>query len=74
MKCCLSDVCDILLCLDLITEVIYLCFVCLFFKLEGQVVALMVQNMERLDETVKEEADGVHNTLGTWCKIQMKCE
>ncbi|XP_060750400.1 beta-catenin-like protein 1 [Tachysurus vachellii] len=31
--------------------------------LEGQVVALMVQNMERLDETVKEEADGVHNTL-----------
>uniref|UniRef100_A0A672P7R9 Beta-catenin-like protein 1 n=1 Tax=Sinocyclocheilus grahami TaxID=75366 RepID=A0A672P7R9_SINGR len=32
--------------------------------LEGQVVALMVQNMERLDETVKEEADGVYNTLG----------
>uniref|UniRef100_A0AAR2J4F1 Beta-catenin-like protein 1 n=1 Tax=Pygocentrus nattereri TaxID=42514 RepID=A0AAR2J4F1_PYGNA len=31
--------------------------------LEGQVVALLVQNMERLDETVKEEADGVHNTL-----------
>ncbi|GAA6074074.1 beta-catenin-like protein 1, partial [Tachysurus ichikawai] len=31
--------------------------------LEGQVVALMVQNMERLEETVKEEADGVHNTL-----------
>ncbi|MCJ8742040.1 hypothetical protein PDJAM_G00077600 [Pangasius djambal] len=31
--------------------------------LEGQVVALMVQNMERLDEMVKEEADGVHNTL-----------
>ncbi|KAK7129403.1 hypothetical protein R3I94_017572 [Phoxinus phoxinus] len=31
--------------------------------LEGQVVALMVQNMERLDETVKEEADGVYNTL-----------
>ncbi|KAK3518592.1 hypothetical protein QTP70_004086 [Hemibagrus guttatus] len=31
--------------------------------LEGQVVALMVQNMERLDEAVKEEADGVHNTL-----------
>lgn len=27
-------------------------------------VALLVQNMERLDETVKEEADGVHNTLG----------
>ena len=26
--------------------------------------AMLVQNMERLDETVKEEADGVHNTLG----------
>lgn len=25
--------------------------------------ALLVQNLERLDETVKEEADGVHNTL-----------
>uniref|UniRef100_A0A3Q2YLN5 Beta-catenin-like protein 1 n=1 Tax=Hippocampus comes TaxID=109280 RepID=A0A3Q2YLN5_HIPCM len=32
--------------------------------LEGQVVALLVQNMERLDEQVKEEADGVFNTLG----------
>nr|XP_057941198.1 beta-catenin-like protein 1 [Doryrhamphus excisus] len=31
--------------------------------LEGQVVALLVQNMERLDEQVKEEADGVFNTL-----------
>ncbi|XP_028848991.1 beta-catenin-like protein 1 [Denticeps clupeoides] len=31
--------------------------------LEGQIVALLVQNMERLDEQVKEEADGVHNTL-----------
>ncbi|CAL1605477.1 unnamed protein product [Knipowitschia caucasica] len=31
--------------------------------LEGQVVALLVQNMERLDESVKEEADGVFNTL-----------
>uniref|UniRef100_A0A8C7W999 Beta-catenin-like protein 1 N-terminal domain-containing protein n=1 Tax=Oncorhynchus mykiss TaxID=8022 RepID=A0A8C7W999_ONCMY len=29
----------------------------------GQVVALLVQNMERLDELVKEEADGVYNTL-----------
>ena len=27
-------------------------------------VALLVQNMERLDEAVKEEADGVYNTLG----------
>ncbi|XP_030277571.1 beta-catenin-like protein 1 [Sparus aurata] len=32
--------------------------------LEGQVVALLVQNMERLDEQVKEEADGIYNTLG----------
>ncbi|XP_043946141.1 beta-catenin-like protein 1 isoform X2 [Protopterus annectens] len=31
--------------------------------LEGHVVALLVQNLERLDETVKEEGDGVHNTL-----------
>ncbi|KAH0619333.1 hypothetical protein JD844_019363, partial [Phrynosoma platyrhinos] len=30
---------------------------------DGQVVALLVQNLERLDENVKEEADGVHNTL-----------
>lgn len=33
-------------------------------QLEGQVVALLVQNMERLDEQAKEEADGIHNTLG----------
>uniref|UniRef100_G1PT61 Beta-catenin-like protein 1 n=1 Tax=Myotis lucifugus TaxID=59463 RepID=G1PT61_MYOLU len=32
-------------------------------KVDGQVVALLVQNLERLDESVKEEADGVHNTL-----------
>ena len=25
---------------------------------------MLVQNLERLDENVKEEADGVHNTLG----------
>lgn len=31
--------------------------------LEQQVVALLVQNLDRLDESVKEEADGVHNTL-----------
>ena len=34
------------------------------FQLEGQVIALLVQNMERLDETVKEESEGVFNTLG----------
>ena len=27
-------------------------------------MALLVQNMERLDENIKEEADGIHNTLG----------
>lgn len=31
--------------------------------LEGQITAMLVQNMERLDEAVKEESDGVHNTL-----------
>ena len=33
-------------------------------QLGGQITAMLVQNMERLDETVKEESDGVHNTLG----------
>lgn len=28
-----------------------------------QVCALLVQNLERLNETVKEESDGIHNTL-----------
>ncbi|KAG8184632.1 hypothetical protein JTE90_022680 [Oedothorax gibbosus] len=32
--------------------------------LEAQVVALLVQNLERLDESIKEESEGVHNTLG----------
>lgn len=32
--------------------------------LEHQVLALLVQNLDRLDESVKEESDGVHNTLG----------
>lgn len=32
--------------------------------LDQQVCALLVQNLDRLDETIKEEADGVHNTLG----------
>ncbi|GLG92811.1 Beta-catenin-like protein 1 [Gryllus bimaculatus] len=31
--------------------------------LAQQVCALLVQNLERMDESVKEEADGVHNTL-----------
>ncbi|XP_014881697.1 beta-catenin-like protein 1 [Poecilia latipinna] len=40
--------------------------------LEGQVVALLVQNMERLDEQVKEEADGIYNTLGK--KMFLHCK
>lgn len=31
--------------------------------LEKQIVAVLVQNLERLDENLKEESDGVHNTL-----------
>lgn len=27
-------------------------------------MALLVQNLDRLDEQIKEEADGVHNSLG----------
>lgn len=48
-------------------------FICLCVQLEGQVVALLVQNMERLDEQVKEEADGIYNTLGkeTYTNITM---
>uniref|UniRef100_A0A2R9B3K6 Beta-catenin-like protein 1 n=1 Tax=Pan paniscus TaxID=9597 RepID=A0A2R9B3K6_PANPA len=30
---------------------------------DGQVIALLVQNVERLDESVKEQVNGVHNTL-----------
>lgn len=30
---------------------------------KGQACALLVQNLERLDEGVAEEAEGVHNTL-----------
>ena len=36
--------------------------------MDGQVIALLVQNLERLDESVKEESDGVHNTLG-WISL-----
>ncbi|XP_064466463.1 beta-catenin-like protein 1 [Ornithodoros turicata] len=31
--------------------------------IDGQIVAQLVQNIERLDETIKEESEGVHNTL-----------
>lgn len=30
---------------------------------EQQIISLLVQNLERLDENVKEEADGIHNSL-----------
>jgi beta-catenin-like protein 1 len=33
--------------------------------LEQQICALLVHNMERLDDTNREEADGVHTSLGT---------
>ena len=36
-------------------------------QLDGQVIALLVQNLDRLDENVKEDSDGVHNTLGLYC-------
>merc|ERR1719232_50361 len=32
--------------------------------MDNQVISLLVSNLDRLDETVKEESDGVHNTLG----------
>jgi beta-catenin-like protein 1 len=38
--------------------------------LNQQICALLVQNLERLDETVKEEAEGVHNTLGKYSTLQ----
>lgn len=31
--------------------------------LEAQLIALLIQNMDRLDESIKEEADGIHNSL-----------
>lgn len=42
----------------------WLLTVYLLLQVDGQIVAILVQNMERLDENNKEEADGVHNTLG----------
>jgi hypothetical protein len=37
--------------------------------LSQQICALLVQNLERLDEAVKEEAEGVHNTLGKYYSL-----
>lgn len=31
---------------------------------KNEICALLVQNLERLDEFVKEESEGVHKTLG----------
>ncbi|XP_033219184.1 beta-catenin-like protein 1 [Belonocnema kinseyi] len=36
---------------------------------EQQVFALLVQNLERLDEAIKEESDGVHNTMAIFENI-----
>ena len=38
--------------------------------LDQQIFALLVHNMERLNESQSEEADGVHNSLGNYT-IQM---
>ena len=34
------------------------------FLLDQQICALLVHNLERLNEAQSEEADGVHNSLG----------
>ena len=34
--------------------------------MESQITAVLIQNLDRLDENVKEESEGVHNTLGMW--------
>lgn len=38
------------------------CLIEALFK--SEICALLVQNLDRLDESVKEESDGVHKTLG----------
>lgn len=37
---------------------------------EKNICALLVQNLERLDESVKEESEGVHKTLGMFMKFR----
>ena len=44
--------------------------VLLLLQMDGQVIALLVQNLDRLDENVKEDSDGVHNSLGLWTMKQ----
>lgn len=38
----------------------------------GQACALLVQNLDRLDESVTEEAEGIHNTLCKW-NLSVNC-
>lgn len=52
-------------------NIIWLLTVFLLLQVDGQIVAILVQNMERLDENNKEEADGVHNTLGNIYKFDL---
>ena len=33
-------------------------------QIDSQITARLIQNVERLDESIKEEAEGVHNSLG----------
>lgn len=33
-------------------------------SMENQILATLVHNLQRLDESVKQESEGVHNTLG----------
>jgi hypothetical protein len=37
-------------------------------KCEQQLISLLVSNLERFDETKKDEADGVYNALGKFLK------
>ncbi len=41
--------------------------------LEAQALALLVQNLERLDDNVKEEAEGIHSSLGIIENLVSKC-
>jgi len=45
-------------------------FFSLHFQLAGQLITVLLQNLHRLDEKVKEDADGVHNTLGNVDEIE----
>lgn len=55
----LQELCD----LDDVTEIEKM-GVFLDALIDGQVIAQLVSNMDRLDESIKEEAEGVYNSLG----------